>query len=299
MMNSKIRVMIVEDEMGLAITLADTIRQASKDSYEVLICSTPQEALDHLAGTVFDLVISDLRLPGMSGLELIEKIRQKTPGTHTILMTGYGSQEIQAKAQKITDAYLTKPFNLPDILKLIQQTLAPQQGAEALIVDNTLSDSRKIMDELCFETKAPYVMLLDLSGHTMIDSGDPGAIDKAVLNALLISSMAASNELAQAFNEKRAFDMHYYDGERYEIYLRKVNSEIIMALLIDLKQTQIPMGGIRLHLKRAVERIKEVSEKLLADEKDKSASLQSLTPQESSEFSDSLDDLLFGDEKPI
>lgn len=298
-MNSKIRVMIVEDEMGLAITLADTIRKASKNAYDVLICNTPQEALDHLAGTVFDLVISDLRLPGMSGLELIEKIRQRTPGTHTILMTGYGSQEVEEKAQKITDAYLTKPFDLPDILKLIQRTLSPDQGADALIVDNTLSDSRKVMDELRFETKAPYVMLLDLSGHTMIDSGDPGAIDKTVLNALLISSMAASHELAQAFNEKRAFDMHYYDGERYEIYLRKVSSEIIMALLIDLQQTQIPMGGIRLHLKRAVERIKAVSEQLLTDKKEKKENIKALTQEETSKFSDSLDDLLFGNEKPI
>jgi predicted regulator of Ras-like GTPase activity (Roadblock/LC7/MglB family) len=141
-------------------------------------------------------------------------------------------------------------------------------------------------------------MLLDLYGHTMIDSGNPGTIDKTILNALLISSMAASQELAQAFQEKRAFDMHYYDGERYEIYLRKVNAEIVMALLIDLQQTKTPIGSIRLHLKRAVEGIKEIGDRLLATEKNNGPqNIEALLPQGSSEFSNSLDELLFGDEK--
>lgn len=298
---SSIRVMIVEDEPGLAITLADAIRRASKDAYEVIICNTPQEALAELSGTVFNLVISDLRLPGMNGLELIGKIKIKSPGTHTILMTGYGSQDVEVKAKDITDAYLTKPFHLPEVLTLIQRILSTSetvQGVEALVIDNTFSASQKIMKELCFETKAPYAMLLDLYGHTMSDSGDPGNIDKTVLNSLLISSMAASHELAHALHEKRAFDMHYYDGDRYEIYLRKVNAEIMLALLIDLRQTNIPIGGIRLHLKRAVESVKQISDQLLAsDKRNDSENIELIMAQQgSSNFFNSLDDLFIQDE---
>lgn len=298
---SNIRVMIVEDEPGLAITLAESIRRASKNAYEVVVCNTPQEALEEFSSLVFNLVISDFRLPGMNGLELISKIKMKSPGTHTVLMTGYGSQDVETKAKNITDAYLTKPFHLPEVLKLIQNILSNgenAQSAEALVVDNTLSASHKIMSELRFETKAPYAMLLDLYGHTMSDSGDPGSIDKTILNSLLISSMAASHELAHALHEKRAFDMHYYDGERYEIYLRKVNAEIMLALLIDLQQTNIPIGGIRLHLKRAVESVKQISDQLLAsDKRNDGEDIELLMAQQgSSNFFNSLDDLFVSDE---
>ena len=188
-----------------------------------------------------------------------------------------------------------------NVLKFIHHVVSvdnQKRETGALVLDKTLIASRKIMDELRFETKAPYSLLLNLYNHTMIDSGDPGGIDKTILNPVLISSMAASHELAQVFNEKYAFDVHYYAGERYEIYLRRVNAEIIMALLIDLQQTNISMGGVRLHLKRAVESIKQISEQLLAMEKDEDIEKVEPTPQETSQFSNSLDDLLFGDEKP-
>lgn len=302
-MTGKTRVMIVEDEVGLALTLAESIRQASRSAYDVTVCNSPQDALNQInSGVQFDLVISDLRLPGISGLELIGRIKQRFPGTHTILMTGYGSHDVETRAKEITDAYLTKPFDLPNVLKLIQRILSPDSAIpDVLVVENSLSAARKILDELRFETKAPYAMLFYLHRSTVIDSGEPGGIDKTILNASLISSMTASNELAQAFNEKRAFDMHYYDGDRYEIHLRKVNAEIVLALLIDLRQTQIQIGGIRLFLKRAVESIRQISDQLLASEKgrDGQQDLEAMLVQDDApEFFNALDDLLFSDEKP-
>jgi CheY-like chemotaxis protein/predicted regulator of Ras-like GTPase activity (Roadblock/LC7/MglB family) len=304
-MTTQTRVLIVEDEPGLAMTLAASIRQASRNAYEVLVCNNPQEALANLTTTIYDLVISDLRLPGISGLELIGRVKQKSPGTHTILMTGYGSQDVEIKAKAITDAYLTKPFDLPNVLALIQNILSPgteqKPKTDVLLVENSLSAARKIMDELRFETKSPYAMLFYMHSPTIIDSGETGAVDKTILNASLLSSMTASNELAQAFNAKRAFDMHYYDGDRYEIHLRKVNAEIVLALLIDLRETQMQIGGIRLYLKRAVESIRQISDQLLAAEKGKSRQqdIESvLGESDAPDFFNALDDLLFSDEKP-
>ncbi len=259
-METKTRILIVEDEEKIAYTLARALRRASENDFDVEIQNSALAAIDLFKTKAFDLLITDQRMPGMSGLELIAHVRREYPETRAILITGFGSPEIEAEARRLADGYLTKPFNLPDVLDLVQDVIRdPHSGAaaQAVIVDNGLNEIKRCLDDLYMDTGATYVMLLDMDGHTLSDRGDPGAVERTMLNSLLCNSMTTSCELERAFKDRHAFDTLHYNGDRYEIYLRKVNDRSLLALLLDLDQTSARMGAVRIYLKRAVAQIRE------------------------------------------
>lgn len=259
-MGTKTRILIVEDEEKIAYTLARALRRASDNDFTVEIQNSPLDAIELFKTQGFDLLITDQRMPGMSGLELIAHIRRDYPETRAILITGFGSPDIEAEARRLADGYLTKPFNLPDVLRLVQDVIRdPQSGAsaQAVIVEDGLKEIKRCLDVLYVDTGATYVMLLDMNGHTLIDRGDPGAVEQCMLNSLLCNSMNTSGELERAFKERHAFDTLHYNGDRYEIYLRRVNDRSLLALLLDLDRTSARMGAVRIYLKRAVAEMRE------------------------------------------
>ncbi len=292
-METKTKILIVEDEEKIAYTLARALRRASENDFDVEIQNSALAAIELFKTKTFDLLITDQRMPGMSGLELIAHVRREYPETRAILITGFGSPEIEAEARRLADGYLTKPFNLPDVLDLVQDVIRdPHSGAaaQAVIVDNDLNEVKRCLDDLYMDTGATYVMLLDIDGHTLSDRGDPGAVERSMLNSLLCNSITTTCELERAFKDRHAFDTLHYNGDRYEIYLRKVNDRSLLALLLDLDQTSARMGAVRIYLKRAVAQIRE-----------QKGFFESATPQKvpirvGSEFGHLLDALL--DDKP-
>ena len=117
------RICIVEDSLGVAQPLERALRLYQDGSYLVETCSTAEVALKRLHETAFDLIISDLCLPGMDGLELIERGRRIRPEMRSLLITAFGSPEVETRARQLVDAYLPKPFRLRDLIRVVQKTL--------------------------------------------------------------------------------------------------------------------------------------------------------------------------------
>ncbi len=102
------RVLIVDDERSSRVTTAHQLRGAG---YEAQIAANAFEALAALREEPFDVVLTDLRMPGKSGVELLQEIREAWPETDVLVMTAYGSVETAVKALKEGAAdYLQKPF---------------------------------------------------------------------------------------------------------------------------------------------------------------------------------------------
>ena len=144
----RLNILIVEDEKNLARTLAQALRLGSEGRYDVEITESAEEAHKLLDAKSYDVVISDLRLPGEDGLSLITTIKEKTPDTHTILMTGYGSDEVEARADETTEGYLTKPFDMLDLLLMVQKVISPEAKANGQALkygDLEKSKNRRIL----------------------------------------------------------------------------------------------------------------------------------------------------------
>lgn len=126
-MENTTKILIVEDEQNLARTLAQALRLGSENRFEVETSGSTETAIPMLEDKQYDVLISDLRLPGEDGLSLITHVKDQYPEMHTILMTGFGSKDVETKADVLTEGYLTKPFNMLDLLLMVQKVIDPRE----------------------------------------------------------------------------------------------------------------------------------------------------------------------------
>lgn len=115
------RILVVEDDDHVAQGLLWALKLSG---FEAEGCDSAEAALGRLTSSRFDLVVSDLRLPGMSGQALLERIAGCHPHIRTILITGFGSAEVQAWAAEHASAYLAKPFSAGQLVQTIDRIFA-------------------------------------------------------------------------------------------------------------------------------------------------------------------------------
>lgn len=116
------RILIVDDEEHVRFVMADALRFGP--DVEVVEAGSGEEAMDKIRQAPFDLVITDLRMPGMTGQELTQAIFETCPGATVIWMTAYGDAAVQDEAARLA-VYrcLDKPLNIPDIRQIVRQAI--------------------------------------------------------------------------------------------------------------------------------------------------------------------------------
>lgn len=119
-MKKKPVILIAEDEKNTRDGLARALRR----SYEVLLAEDGRRALDVLSERAVDVVLSDIRMPGMDGMTLMKRALAKSPKPVFVLLTAYGSVENAVEAMKDgADYYMTKPVNLDELELVIRRSL--------------------------------------------------------------------------------------------------------------------------------------------------------------------------------
>jgi len=112
-------VLIVDDEEMMHELLE---RILSKEGFEVDKASSGKEALDKLETKKVDLIISDIKMPGMDGLELLKAVRSKYPDISVIMMTAFGDTYTVKDALLLgADEYVTKPFKSHEITLVVER----------------------------------------------------------------------------------------------------------------------------------------------------------------------------------
>jgi len=115
------QILIVDDERSMREFLEILLQ---REGHDVAVCGTASEALLALEGTDFDLVISDIKMPGITGLELLEKARTVAPETPVVLITAHGSTESAVEAMRLgAYDYLTKPCSVDEICLVVEKAL--------------------------------------------------------------------------------------------------------------------------------------------------------------------------------
>lgn len=120
-MPTRDRILVVDDENSVTDAIALILEE---QGYEVMTAASHAEAADHLARRPFNLVFTDLRLPDASGIELLSLVKNETPETEVILMTGHGSLDVTIEAiKKGAYYYLEKPFTPDQVIMLTERAL--------------------------------------------------------------------------------------------------------------------------------------------------------------------------------
>lgn len=142
-------ILVIDDEWRLAESLASLLRGVG---YQVKPCGSGQEALDVLGESNFDLVITDLRMDGIDGFDIMRYLSEHCPKTAIIVITGHASTEsaIEALHQRVSD-YIPKPFDFDFLRASIEKVFAQQENEQL---------RRDLMRMLSHDIKVPLTGIL-------------------------------------------------------------------------------------------------------------------------------------------
>ena len=166
------RVLIVDDEETLTWSLARSLKR-DQDSFEVTTAGDGESALEAFGRESFDVVVLDIRMPGINGLDVLTRMKQEKPATRVIIMTAYGSGDIRAKAKaKGSFYYIEKPFDMEEMRSLIMKALKeePDRGFNGSMSGLQLADLIQ-MNCLSQITTALYVTKDNREGVIYFDDG--------------------------------------------------------------------------------------------------------------------------------
>ncbi len=190
-MNEKPRILVVDDEL---IVRESLLHWFEEENYEVDTAESAEEALRKLKAGKFDVYLLDMKMPGMSGIELLEKIKEVDPDAIVILITAFASVQTAIKALKEgAYDYLTKPVDpdelnhiLQNALKqktLLQENIQLKENIEEIIKpDNLIGESEEIKKIYSLiNTVAP-------TDTTVMIRGESGTGKELVAKAIHINS---------------------------------------------------------------------------------------------------------------
>jgi DNA-binding NtrC family response regulator len=152
-MEDKGRILIVEDERDMLFGLQKIL---SKQGHNVEIAETGSTGVEKVEKSFFDIVITDLKMPGVDGIELLRKVKEAYSDTMVIVITGYGTVESAVEAMKLgAYDYITKPFDAEHIKMVVRKALRQisltienkylkQKIKEAKDFQNIIGKSRKM-----------------------------------------------------------------------------------------------------------------------------------------------------------
>ena len=122
-----LNILLFDDDRNLVTTLSYGLRKAMGKAISVAICFSDSDAHSMLATQRFDVVISDFNMPGPSGLEFLNKIRQDHRDMILVLITAYGTDALEEEVHRLGIGYITKPFEPSHLVQIIHGLI---RGAE-------------------------------------------------------------------------------------------------------------------------------------------------------------------------
>ncbi len=121
------RILVIDDDAGVRESMA---RMLSSAGYTVLVAATGEEGFDLARGDAFDVILSDMRMPGLSGLDILRKLRDVNVDACFIVMTGFGTVDTAVEAMKLGAVdFVQKPFFRDELLMRVRAATDRRQLA--------------------------------------------------------------------------------------------------------------------------------------------------------------------------
>jgi two-component system response regulator (stage 0 sporulation protein F) len=135
------KILIADDEEDLTWSISRSLRKEN-EQYEIICVNSGDEALNFLKKISFDLLISDIRMPGKNGFMLLSYVKKYHPEMKVIVMSAWYGSEIKELVEKTTDMhYIEKPFEISHLKKIINQVFyAVSDDYKSRLVDFSLKD---------------------------------------------------------------------------------------------------------------------------------------------------------------
>jgi DNA-binding response OmpR family regulator len=249
------RVLVVDDELTFSTAIADTL-QSLGEGFVVDTADNGSLAWDKIQKIVYELVITDLRMPQVDGLELVEKIRSSGINTPLILMTAYGSASVEAKAKQLNVArYLPKPIDIDELIEATRDVLNSSSDTKEPLEDNLQERMESVstkLETLRQEISAHCIILANAEGQPITYAGYVEEFDVPISTALIAAGHSTFFELARSMSEDCVFNLMYNEGTRWNTFSTSVCKDLFMVIVFERQRAQTPIGMVWFSAKRTI-----------------------------------------------
>ncbi|KNZ69784.1 response regulator receiver protein [Thermincola ferriacetica] len=126
-MTKKVELLVVDDQIGVRRLLFEAFRQ---DDYNVELAGSGLEAIDKIKQKKPDVILMDMKMPGMNGLETLKEIKKLDFNPNIIMMTAYGEVDIVSEAMNLgVKEYVTKPFDINELREMVKKVVENSEKA--------------------------------------------------------------------------------------------------------------------------------------------------------------------------
>ena len=247
------RILVVDDEPHTRSFICDGL-SALGITDDAVGVSTADEAIAEIARYVPDLVITDVRMPGLNGLDLARYLRQTFPQTKVIVVTGYSTRDIEKTASALAvTALLKTPFGLDTLGEIVRRSLGNGSSAKAVIeaAPPVVEPLDRQINILKRDTGALWVGLFTAQGQLLIHTEFSGDLD-STLEQIVVSTWPTQ---VTQFAQQGGPCFLFIDRQPYDVYLSSVNTHHCLALIYDRRWQTNRMGAVWLTARQSAQEI--------------------------------------------
>lgn len=219
-------ILLVDDEENILKSLKRLLR---KDGYEILIANSGQEALDLLEKNRVQVVLSDQRMPNMTGSELLEKVRQLYPETVRMILSGYADFEsvVDAINNGKIFRFLNKPWNDEDIRENVKSAFEKQRNKETLV---SFDENTKLYNSFYFDMSlsaklAEYETTKQPFGLVMVDIDHFDRLRQVFGSQSLEQVIILAAKELKAWSETKNADPCRLTEDQFAVICRNLSSK--------------------------------------------------------------------------
>jgi DNA-binding response OmpR family regulator len=268
-------ILVVDDSEAICRALRDLLTMSG---YAVRTAPSGERALQILETASMDLVITDLKMSGISGIQLLKKIKEKTPALPVVILTGFGDLDsvVEAMRSGVAD-YLKKPFSVNEVIQVTERelkrskqlqaaaavptawaapaTTAPQPRRIFIFSAREADGIDKVLSALRAETTAESVLLIEETGHVISAKGISNERDMPSLAALVVASRSTTAQMASLLGEGESFALNYLEGQRVSVYSAAISQRLLLVVVVPKSVRQ---GAVWVYAKKAAAEIEKI-----------------------------------------
>ncbi|MCP5095637.1 MAG: response regulator [Chloroflexi bacterium] len=256
------QILVVDDHFEMLEFLRSMLEVSNQD-YEVLAVPSAEEGLFELQRSQFDLIITDVRLPGMSGFDLVRRVQTLDHGTPIIMITAYSSTQGQKEADSLgVYRYFKKPLDTDDMLTAVHAALHGE--SVELVVESKLDANSTIaitgniekrLETLRADTGAMCLTLTTVAGDVVFTGGRTHRLDIPSLAEIVARNIRDSYLLAETMGSKSPFTLQYHAGESIELYCANVGRQYFLTMFFETASRRGRIGTIWVFTQRAIKEL--------------------------------------------
>ena len=264
-MADKFRVLIVDDHQEIRTTLRANLEALEVD-LDLVDVPSGEEAIVEVVGTGIDLLIADIGLPGLSGIDLFKKLKHTFPDMKVIIITGMEEEDLhQEIADAGAEAFFFKPLKMPEFLNAVRRTMGldpvekDPEPLQKLTKQNLDENVTERIADLRGELGAISILVIESTGIISAETGVvPDTIYESHVMPLLLQTFSLTNKISSFLGKDNPESVWYFSGEKYDLFWSHIDAEYGMMVITNPVTQNNDLSWVLTTLDLAIQEVTQI-----------------------------------------